>query len=81
MLKKTPTLVGLSEKGKRIRDALACGQLIIDAFKLASVLLSKEPDLYAYMQENNYLRRDDPSQGDPSPEADQPPNPIRLEKR
>ena len=53
-MKKNSALVSLSEKGKRIRDALACGQIIIDALKLATVLLSKEPDLYSYMQDNNY---------------------------
>lgn len=35
----------LSEKGKYLRAALAKGQIIIDALKLASVLLRKEPGL------------------------------------
>lgn len=81
-MKKTSTLVSLSEKGRRIRDALACGQIIIDALKLATVLLSKEPDLYTYMQDNNYPLATEPPARPSTPEkVDVNAEVIKMEKK
>lgn len=80
-MKKSSSLSSLSEKGRRIRDALACGQIIVDAFKLATVLLSKEPDLYAYMQDNNYLRPVELREGEEEQQTKSPRKAFKMENR
>jgi hypothetical protein len=49
----------LSEKGKYLRAALAKGQIIIDALKLASALLRKEPGLF--LKKSSIKTEDDSS--------------------